>query len=259
MAITESIKMEHMEQKIYIVQDSWNEEDDQELHEYLTNSNIQYKMLDHEAILTNINPSETGLMFCDTDLMQKLLRKYDVYDEIETYPKCLSEFYKRDIFVIRPKDLLDIISYPYFVKPITNNKSFNGTLIRSDMDREYVMSQIPDHLEQIYYCREIKPVNEYRIFVVDYKMFGIVDCSDFLIDEPIRKSITPPAQYIDNILKHNTYSHCVIDVAMDLSENFWYVIEVNPPFSLMSYGFPIDRYVQFCGLAWRSYVDKIKQ
>lgn len=249
-----------MEQKICIVQDTWTEEDDQELHEYLKKSDIRYEAVDRETIKT-LRPMDLEMIFCDTDLMQELLRSHHLYNEIETYPESLNKFYNRDIKKIQPKVLLDSSQYPYpyFIKPVSNDKSFNGTLISSEMERDFVMSQMKNHDDLIYYCHEIKPVNEYRIFVVDHKMFGIVDCSDFLIDTPIRKSVPPSTQYIDDVLKHNTYSHCVIDVAMDKSGDFWYVIEVNPPFSLMSYGFPIDRYVEFCKLSWKSYVANISQ
>jgi hypothetical protein len=239
-----------------VVQDSWIEDDDDELHDYLKKNDISYKMLGQDDI-KKIDPKTVSIMFCDTSLTQSILNAYNVYNEIETYPESLKSFYKRDIKKILPKELLTK-KYNYFVKPISNNKSFNGTLVQSDFDREFVLSQIDDFNEPIYCCDEIKPVNEYRIFVVDYKMFGAIDCTEYLIDEKDRKSVELPKEYVDDILKHNTYSHCVIDVALDISGKYWYVIEVNPPFALMSYGFPIDKYVEFCKKSWLHYVAKIK-
>jgi len=214
-------------------------------------------MLDIESI-KNINPKDISMLFCDTEIMQDLLKKYNVYIEIETYPDFFSKFYNRNIIKLKPIELLDSIKFPfpYFIKPIENNKTFDGTLIESEIVRNYIFTQIPDHNNLIYYCNKIKFVNEYRMFVDNYKISGIVDATEFLINDKIKHSVPPPEDIINDILKENKYPYCVIDIGID-SNNKWYLIEVNPPFSLMSYDFPIDKYIKFCTNAWNYYLDKI--
>jgi len=142
-----------MNKNIWIVQNTWTEQDDQDLHDYLKASNIAYIMLDIESI-KNKNPKDIGMLFCDTEIMQDLLKKYNVYIEIETYPDFFSKFYNRNIIKLKPKELLDSIKFPfpYFIKPIDNDKTFDGTLIKSEIVRNYIFTQIPDHNKLIYYC-----------------------------------------------------------------------------------------------------------
>lgn len=248
--------------KIIIVQDSWNEDDDQELHEYLKSECLDYKIMSDSNIL-ELDPTSIAIPFCDTAITQKLLGKLKNYKEIDTYPVNLIKFLKRDIKVIKALDMFSreiTGDYNYFVKPISNDKNFNGSLICSDLERDVVFDKIDDPNKEIYFCREVKFFNEYRIFVGDNKVFGIVDCSDYLIDKKHIIKKEPPSEFIEDILNENKYKYCVIDVAMRSDDNecgewsakqpLWCLVEVNPPFALSSYDYPIAKYVDFCRKAW---------
>lgn len=244
-----------MNSKPIIVQDEWNDDDDQELHDYLKQNYSDYKIMTKEEIL-ELNPINFSCIFCDTKLTKKLLEKTSKYVEIETYPDSLKSFLKREIKIIKVNDLLDKqnkIEYNYFIKPIKNEKDFNGSLITSDLERELVLEEIKDLDEKIYFCKEEKFTNEYRLFILDGKLFGMVDCSEFLIDEKLEKPIEPPKEFIEELLKANEYKNCIIDISRRV-DGEWCLIEVNPPYALMSYGFPIESYVEFCLKSWNGFV-----
>jgi hypothetical protein len=250
-----------------IVQKEWDEDDDKELHDYLKETYPEYQIMTKEEIL-KLDPNDILIPLCDTNIVQELLKKIKKNKEFEMYPNFLSKFLKRDIKIIKAFDVLDkqiTGDYNYFIKPISNDKSFNGSLICSDLERDLVLEEIEESnkgsvkdltkcLDQnIYFCKEVKFVNEYRIFVADGEMFGIVDCSEFLIDEKNIVSEKPPTQFIKDILKNNEYKYCIIDISKRV-DGEWCLVEINPPYALMSYGFPIDQYIEFCRKAWNSLI-----
>jgi hypothetical protein len=248
--------------KYAVVQTEWNEDDDLDLHQYLIKFMPDYKILTKEQILKT-DPSEISVLFCDTSVIQELLKLHGKYVEYPTYPKYFDNFYNRDIRIIRAKDLMDkkiVGSYDYFVKPMANDKSFNGTLVCSDFERDYLLDQIDNPDQEIYFCKKVHFVNEYRIFVADGKCFDVADCTEELIDptDRLAKPIAPPDDLINRLLEQlsdqNVHKFCVIDVALATGEtNCWCVVEQNPPYALSSYSLSIDRYVDYCSKAWRSF------
>ena len=248
-------------ERFVVVQKEWDEEDDQELHDYLRENHPDYRILSKEEIL-ELDPDSVVALFCDTTIFQQYLCENSMNERFETYPVSLEKFYKRDIKTIKATDLTNVNitgDFNYFVKPVTNDKSFNGTLITSAFERDYVMEKIEESAKTldvyIYHCEEVKFVNEYRVFVVDGKSLGIADSTEFLIDEKDRRSVTPPDSFVEDVLENLQYSHCVVDIAMK-DNGEWCVIEVNPPYATMSYGFPIEKYFEFCKRSWDYLVSR---
>ena len=113
----------------YVVQDTWNDEDDQELREYLEsvaaekNSGVVVDYLPEEKIL-QLQPRADTVLFVDSSLVQKLLQRVEGEGKLEvtdTYPKEFETLYKRRInkTVLKndPNDNDDdAVEYPYFVK-----------------------------------------------------------------------------------------------------------------------------------------------
>jgi len=229
------------------VQNNWNEEDDKELHEYLQNEYPSYKQI-NETDVMKLSLDDVDCLFCDTNIILKFLKKNTILTPIETYPDELAKFYNRDIKTIKVKDIPK--KYPYFIKPKANDKSFNGSLIEGDMIRDYMIEIIGNVEEEIYFCKALKFANEFRIYVADYKQFGMIDCTEFLINKEDQYIIDPPQDFINDILKDNPYPFCIIDVSM-MTDGTWCLMEVNPPYALMSYGFPIDKYVEYCRLVFQ--------
>jgi len=188
---------------IYI-QDTWNESEDEELYECLDEAHeYKYTVINGDDV-PELSLDNVECLFCDSNVVASLLKN----DIIETYPDCLQRFYHRDIHKITVGELL-IIQYPYFVKPVSNNKLFNGSIIVSDMTRNYVLDGISDDT-MVYYCKEVKFVNEHRIFVLDHVNYASVDCTDYLISKEEQCIMNPPSCFIDSVLKENIYPYCVI-------------------------------------------------
>ena len=224
-----------------IIQNTWNEEDDQELLEYLGKEKPNYRVLDRESIL-KLNPLIIEVLFASTDIIQKILPNVEVPN---TYPDCFTSLYHRNIRKIKLQECVNL-NFPFFVKPYDNNKSFMAIVVRNDNDLTYVMSQ---HVEYVYISDVVEFTNEYRIFLQKGKIWGIQESSDFILDENRVNHEPPPVEIVRNICELNTFEFCVVDVGLT-SENNWCVVEVNPAFALTSYNLDIDKYFNYCKACW---------
>lgn len=232
-----------------VIQDTWTGEDDQELYEYMNENKIPYVVLSEEEIL-KLNPVETSVLFCDTIIFQRMVPYYTPPD---TYAECFRNFYRRKI----QKMILSQCSTsdpPYFVKPSKNNKQFNAIVVNDKLDLQYVRESLEGD-DPIYVCDVVNFVNEFRMFVLNHKLYGIVESSHYILDSDKIKSHSPPSQFINEILEANIYRCVVIDIGM-LDDGTWAVVEVNPPFSLSSYDLPIDKYFKFCQYVWALFLMK---
>ena len=92
-------------------------------------------------------------------------------------------------------------------------------------------------------------LNEFRLFIANNKIFGLIESSSFLLDNHKIVSIKPDQLFLDKVLKYNTYQFCIIDIGFEKETNNWAIVEVNPFYALSSYDFAIDKYFEFCKLA----------
>ena len=236
-----------MENTFTVIQDTWNEEDDIELLNYVADKNLKTKYLSEKEIL-NTNITNIDVLFCDTDIIQKKIKSELIPN---CYPLQFKTLYNRNIQKIKLENLNDI-QKPYFVKPFENNKSFDARRIYNDENHKYLLEDLSElnfkENDYLYICTIVEFVNEFRLFIGNNKIYGVVESTDILINSKKSVSIKPPEEFLDKILQLNTFNFCVIDIGII---NFngsheWSIVEVNPPFALSSYEWPIDSYYKYC-------------
>ncbi len=236
-----------MENTFTVIQDTWNEEDDIELLNYVADKNLKTKYLSENEIL-NTNITNIDVLFCDTDIIQKKIKSELVPD---CYPLQFQTLYNRNIQKIKLKNLNDI-QKPYFVKPFENNKSFDARRIYNDENHKYLLEDLSElnfkEDDYLYICTIVEFVNEFRLFIGNKKIYGVVESTDILINSKKSVSIKPPEEFLDKILQLNTFNFCVIDIGIINfnGSHVWSIVEVNPPFALSSYKWPIDNYYKYC-------------
>jgi hypothetical protein len=268
---------------IILFQDTWIDSDP-ELYAYLKKREIKCKYADQKIIRDISDPFEFKMIICDANIFQTLFHKNNCSKSMKSmksmqsmhfisYPERLKPYIKRSIMQIRPKDLLDTNKYPfpYWIKPSDDNQSFDARVVNSLQLRDYVLRRIPDHNKPIYYCDKLELISEFRLFIADHKLYCIVNTTNY--NRQLRDGITdtnhifpdynvnfefPPQEYIDEIIAHNTYPYCVIDIAMSADDN-WFLIDVNPPFSVKRHGMSLHTYTEYCMMIWQFYLMKITE
>jgi len=255
-----------MDELNVVIQDTWNNKDDQELLEYC--KKYRTKILSKKEIM-ELDVLHIDVLFCATKIVQKILNTYKYPDTYETkyrcpdtYEKCFQSLYKRHIECITIKECATV-KLPYFIKPVANDKSFSAMIIKTKNDLKYIETFL-NHDQQIYLSNLVELKNEYRLLIGDNKLYGMSNASEYVasflsIDTDYVKyfNTSPPADFIDEILGLNTIGFCVVDVALK-SDQTWIVVEVNPPFSISSYDLPIKQYFDYCHAAWTHIVQTIK-
>lgn len=247
-----------------IIQDTWNEEDDQDLLNYIKDSrnNINYKILSKKEIL-NFNVKEIDVLFADTSIVQEIIGVNNIKIP-KCYPDVFSvkeDYYKREIKVINAR-AINKFKFPYFIKPYSNDKSFEAHIVKNEADYEFLVTDLAlnnvNDDDKIYYCELVNFINEYRLFIGDYKVSGIVESTDYIVSSSRAKmDIKPSNKFIDSILEINPYKNCVIDIGLidNGDVKYWTIVEVNPAFALTSYNWDIDKYYNYCRNSWRYYTS----
>jgi hypothetical protein len=230
-----------------LLQDSWDEPDDEELIVYLKQINADVTLVSEQDIKL-YKSEDFDIVFLDTDLVHLMLGSVEV---VPTYPECFKSLYYRNI---EKKTIANCIksTKSIFVKPLNNDKSFESIIFdpTDKWDVAYLLEQEESSSSYVYCCDVVEFVNEFRLYVLNNKLHGIQESSDYIIDiEKIIRS-TPPQEFLDRVLVSNIYPVCVIDIGMMKNGQFC-VVEVNPPFSISSYDYPIEKYVDFCHEAWK--------
>lgn len=269
---------------LVVVQEEWCSF--QALHDYLEDVLPSYKVMSISDIL-KLDPTNMSALFCDSNILLELLEKSNTNSDtnsdtktdanskidFKSYPEFLKRFLKREISAIKMRDLPKH-DCTYFVGPIENDDTFCGQMIHSNDEKISLIESIesimgrndfdikrPVFDKTVYYCREEKENsenvfnNQYRIFVADGELFGIADCTDYLIDEKNRVYQTPPESFLSDILNANEYKYCVIRVALR-SDGEWCLVEVNHPLSPVLCVLPIDQYIYYYCKAWKYIVAR---
>ncbi len=195
-----------------IIQDTWTEEDDIDLLEYVDKNEMHVRFLSGKEILAE-KSTDIDVLFADTSIVQEMISK----DTPVCYPDTLSKFYNREIKVLRVKDLANV-KKPYFVKPYKNNKNFEAHIVKTGDDYEFMLKDLEEHRvsedDYVYWSNLVNFVNEYRLFIGRNQLYGMVESTHLLIDPSKARSVKPPDELIAEILELNTYEFCVIDVGL---------------------------------------------
>lgn len=109
-----------------IIQDTWDDD-------YVRKNNISTKIMSKQDILDE-PLSDIDVLFCDTTIIQQKLRKYI---PPPTYSDCFNHLYRRKIQIITVKECHKM-DLPIFVKPVEQNKQFDGFIITNKYDIEYL-------------------------------------------------------------------------------------------------------------------------
>lgn len=252
---------------ITIIQDTWDEDDDQDLLSFLREKNFQFQVLNKNQILDLKEFENINVIFADTDIMQELLSTKGRANLIipDNYPDFSNKefdsslnkgfnFYNRNIFKSSVNDLKNL-SFPYFVKPFKNNKSFEAYIIENLKDYNFAMKNVIVD-EYVYVSELVKFYNEYRLFIGNKEIVEMIESSQFLInDQDYIKNLPPPPEFLQEIIKNNKIDFCVIDVGfcknLKTGKKDWCVVEVNPAFAINSYGMDIEKYYNFCVEAFK--------
>jgi hypothetical protein len=240
-----------------IIQDTWTEDDDIDLLDYVKKNNIDTKFLSEGEIL-NTDLSKINVLFSDTDIVQKMINPQCVPN---CYPNVFKELYDREIKIVKVKDLLNL-DKPFFVKPLENDKSFEAHIIKTNYDIQFMVDDFKEKNinddDNVYYSSLVNFVNEYRLFIGHKKLYGMVESTELLIDPSKAKSVVPSQEFINKVLQINPYDFCVIDIGCvsDSTHDKWSIVEVNPSFALTSYDWNIEKYYKYCEDAWIYYVSK---
>ena len=136
---------------MHIVQNTWVEEDDQELMTYLKENHLEFKFSSKEAILALTKQDlQTTVLFCDSEVMLELYEKHGV-EPLSTYPKAFNHLYKRPIEKLTVKECL-ARPMPFFVKPV-RQKAFGGMLVETEIEQAYLNTF--DHTQNVYFCPKV--------------------------------------------------------------------------------------------------------
>ena len=203
-----------MENNFTVIQDTWNEEDDIELLNYVADKNLKTKYLSENEIL-NTNIFNIDVLFCDTDIIQKKINQFNKVISLvpDCYPLEFETLYNRQIQKIKLENLNEI-EKPYFVKPFENNKSFDARKIYNNDNHEYLLQDLAElnftKEDFLYVSTIVEFINEFRLFMGNGKIYGIVESTDILINSKKSVSIKPPQEFLDKVLQMNTFNFCVI-------------------------------------------------
>lgn len=243
-----------------VLQDTWDEPEDEELVEYVT---AQYPEQQRVVLaaeeIQDLTAASILAPFFDTSLVQSILARAGVaYDIPDCYPDSLCTLFRRNIqtmtaaacFGLAPESEQPIL--PFFVKPVGQAKTF-GQRVETQEHVEELLAIIGDDVDQLVYkCALVTFECEFRLFIAEGKLVGCQDASRDLLGHDAKAQ--PEPAFLEEVLEANQEPFAVIDVGMQ-SDQVWCVVEQNPPFSLASYGLPIDQYVSFCQGAWQHIRD----
>ncbi len=206
-----------------------------EIEEYAKDNNHKITILPQKSI-KNLDTTfwNFDLCLCSTDIIQSKIPTYIIDTVVpDTYENDFKELFKRDIKKIKFGELN--ITKPTFIKPIGNDKSFSGIVLES---LEEFIENLPDKNTFVYQCEKVDILAEYRLFIGNDKIYGkTFMCGNNIIE-------------YNSELDNACISACkgkfrCVDIGYSLRKN-WFVVEINPPFSLDDYYLNLDTYMKYC-------------
>ena len=190
--------------------------------------------LSKEQII-NLSYDPKTIIISDRDICQFIIK-----DTTGTYDSRFQDLYKRTItlttFEVIRNPLNRHFKLPLFVKP-KNTKDFDGFILTKD--NLWIM----EYDKEIYVSNVISIDKEIRLYIIGQKVYHEV-VEDRLFHE-----------FVSEILKRTQEQVYCIDVG--LSNNEWFIIEINPNYSVSLYGISNDQYFEFVVAGWKSYQEII--
>jgi len=254
----------------FIVQDTWNEEEDQELLAFIQSTGAALEILPAAAILRAAVEAKT-MIFADTGLIQRMLGAGAV---IDSYPDALAALFGRRIHQCTLADS-SMPRLPFFVKKMGSDKDFAARVVHTPQDAQQCALEAGG--DTVHVCEYTDFVSEHRLFLSPGRVWGMCDYSEWMVGNRLANAssstvgsfanTTPPtstqgmlrmeevdvpAAFVRSVLQlcdSARLGFVVVDVGLTRSGS-WCVVEANPPFALSSYDLEIGLYVEYCCAAW---------
>ena len=156
-----------------LLEEEWSADD---IIEYCKKHNIECTVKSQEDI--NEMDEKTFLsyvFFCNTLIVQKNLVKSGLSHLIpDTYTSKFNTFFNRQIKKVTYHELQNL-EYPIFIKPVENNKVFDGTVVKcyDEFKELWKFHQVesPEMIE--YYVSEVVEFeSEFRLFIGNGMVYG---------------------------------------------------------------------------------------
>lgn len=256
----------------FVVQSSWDEPEDDELHACIASTGMPCSRLDEDAIAA-LAPSRSPekMVFADSRIIQQLLG--DSLAVVDTYPDCFRSLFGRQIKLARASDAdLACESVPFFCKPAVGHKgSFQSRVVNTPEEASNAQRERGD--QDVYVCDVIDLVSEHRLFMsaplssgsdsssgaatpAPARVWGSVEYSEHVLESDKIRARSIPAAFLDDVVVAcSGMGFVVVDVACTRNGE-WCVVECNPPFSLSSYGLDVNIYMEYCCRAWAACVQR---
>jgi len=181
--------------------------------------------------------------FCSTTVVQFHLNKIG-YSIPDTYQQNFNKFFKRKIEKCQYQNLLTT-EFPIFIKPVGNDKKFDGTVFENlDQFKEILsINTLDDTLE-------IKPGMEFYIssilkFEVEYRLFignGHIYASAF---QKGNDKIKIDENFVEEIILTCGKEFFAVDIGFIKENSEWAIVEINPPFALDDYEIDLEIYIKY--------------
>mmetsp|Transcript_40113 Transcript_40113/g.93154 ORF Transcript_40113/g.93154 Transcript_40113/m.93154 type:complete len:248 (+) Transcript_40113:48-791(+) len=193
------------------------------------------------------------VFMCNTEIVQKKLQAVGLSSKVPaTYPPELGNMFHRTMETKR-LDLISTADLPLFVKPTSNNKAFDGCVVKSAEKLQDIIEEVGGGEKgaalEVFTAEVVSFKAEYRLFIGGFKCYGLGQINEA---EPVGP---PPDELVQQIVALVGDRFWVVDVGYLSKQDGapeWAVVEVNPPFSMDDHGLAIEPYVQYCtdAAAW---------
>ena len=202
---------------------------------------------------------------CNTELTQRKLREAGLLNKVpSTYPNSLQNLLKRSVKQ-RILKTISVSDLPIFIKPVSNDKSFDGRVVQDMPGLASLREEAGDGECLVWVAEKVCFLVEHRLFVGGGELYGTGRIQG-------KGDAVPPESFVREVL-----ACCGVDVfwAVDVGlmtplpgtgeggggnrgqeegseEECWAVVEVNPPFALDDHGLAIEPYCRYCrdACAW---------
>jgi len=221
-----------------LLEDTWGATD---IINYCKDKNIECIVLSESDLMKREDFFES-IYFCSTDIISKKLEEKGRLDLIpDTYDKIYTDFYHRTINKVMFSDIIKELDghKEIFVKPVTNNKLFDGKVITSMDDFEMFGETAPSLDTYVYRSDVVEILSEARLLIGNGRLYGHSHISKQENDSYLKNL------NIEKLIELTGDKFVCIDIGMIPSDK-WIIIEINPPYALDDYQIPLENYMEFC-------------
>jgi hypothetical protein len=204
---------------------------------------------------------------CNTELVQRKLREVGLLHKVpSTYPDTLRGLLGRSVEQRALKDLT-LSNLPIFVKPVSNDKSFDGRVVTDGGGLVGLREEAQDAACLVWVAERVSFLVEHRLFVGDGVLYGMGRIQG-------TRDAVPSESFVKEVLACcESGVFWAVDVGLMIrplggagvgagrgggqnkdreqeqereQEECWAVVEVNPPFALDDHGLAIEAYCRYC-------------